>query len=486
MKRSIKMLSAVLAVLMLLGAVIACSESGNKGGNNNYEVTTFPVVNAPINDITTPVGADKDKVTMQAPVSFDVTTRVDAITTSYRENVSFTVTGTVPANGVITTAAELQAVLTNGSPSAHYTVAAAELDCTGLGWTGLKAFTGNIDFAGCVVKNASCPMILSMVGGTVKNLTVASSKYVYSEWDSQNDAPIISSHTARIYYAPVVSYMTGGVVENVVIESDVEVNTSILTKGCGIGGIVGWAQGSSLLIRNCSFKGTFYTASNAGYYGGIVGNFYGTSYTFNENAPESGAARIVNCTAYGTLTDAGGAVDSKMGGIAGGLNYGVISRCINYATINSGNSGQTAGIAAYVYENVGVVYCVNAGTIKVTRRGGGICAYSNGYGRYFYGCVNIGKVTSDNKLAAGILALANKTEHVIKCYIYNRAASSPVLNGKDKVVSFGNAPTNVGNLEIRECYSYGTIESLAEQYEKVFPGIFVFDAANQTVTFKNN
>ena len=48
--------------------------------------------------------------------------------------------------------------------------------------------------------------------------------------DSERDEPIVSGQSARIYYAPVVSYLNGGVVDNIVIESTVKTNTNIYAK----------------------------------------------------------------------------------------------------------------------------------------------------------------------------------------------------------------------------------------------------------------
>ena len=478
MKFSIKVIAVVLALLSVI-SVVACNRSND---NQSVETTTQQMLQTTPGPIVTTTAETKPKETLAPPVTLETTTMEASVTASYRDKLNFDLTTEIPADGVITTAAQLQAVLTNGVKNANYTVNATELDCTGLGWTGLHGYTGTFDFGGCVVKNASCPMFLSVVNGTVKNLTIAESEYNYNDYDSEKDTPIISSHQARLYYAPVVSYLNGGLVDNIVIESTVEMNTSIFTKGAGIGGVVGWASGANMTISNCTFKGKFYTDSGAGYFGGIVGNFEGSSYNFNVNAPENASAKIINCTNFGELVEEENANDSKIGGIAGGIVASAVVRCANYGKITSGNGGQTAGVVAYVYGNTGVVYCLNAGTVSVEKRGGGICAYTNGSNRYFYGCINVGKIVSKEAMSAGIVALAKSSETFIKCYNYSIAAASAIKNVNDKNVALGANPTNVEKLTVTDCYAFVDLAKMDEAAQTNLPGVFVYDAANKTFT----
>jgi len=478
MKFSIKVMAAVLALLTCV-SVAACNKSKD---TQSTETTTQPIAQTTPTPVVTTTETPKPKETLAPPITLDTTTFQAALTSSFRDSLTFDLTANIPEDGVITNAAQLQAVLTNGTANANYTVNAKEIDCKGLGWTGLKGYRGTFDFGGCVVKNASCPMFLSVTNGTVKNLTIAESKYNYNDADSEKDSPILSSHKARIYYAPVVSYLNGGVVDNIVIESTVEMNTSIYTKGAGIGGIVGWAHGGNMTISNCTFKGTFYTDSGTGYFGGIVGNFEGSAYNFSQSSPENAAAKIINCTNFGTLTEEDNANDSKLGGIAGGIVTSAVIRCANYGKVTSGNSGQTAGVVAYVYGNIGVVYCLNAGEVSVENRGGGICAYSNGSNRYFYGCVNAGKITSRNGQGAGLVAYARSTETFINCYNYNRHAASAIKNVNDKNVGVGSKPTNVEKLTVTNCNAFADLAKLNEAVSASCPGVFAYDAASQTFT----
>ena len=479
MKLTTRILCVFMALLMCMSIVVACQKS-DSGAKVEDATTTLPVTTpVPVN--TTPAVTDP-KVTLAPPVTLDTTTYQAALTTSFRDNLKFDLTADIPSDGVITTAAQLQAVLTNGAANANYTVNAKELDCAGLGWEGLKNYSGTFDFAGCVVKNASCPMFLSVKNGTVKNLTIAESKYNYNDTDSEKDSPIVPGQAARIYYAPVVSYLNGGTVDNIVIESSVEMNTSIFAKYAGIGGIVGWAKGTNMTISNCTFKGKFYTDSGAGYFGGIVGNYEGTSYSFNKNNPENSNAKIINCTNYGSVTEEDNSNDSKLGGIAGGIVNSAVIRCANYGTITSGNSGQTAGVVAYVYQNIGVVYCLNAGTVKVENRGGGICAYSNGSNKWFYGCVNVGKITSTSGTGAGLVALARSKEIFENCCNYNRNAAVAIRNVNEKTVALGSKPTNVESLTVTNCHAFGDLAKLYESVSSSCPGVFAYDAATQTMS----
>ena len=479
MKLSTKIISVLLALITCMSIVVACNKED--GGNEDVTTTAQPVLTTPIVADTTPVST-KPKETLAPPITLDTTTFQAALTSSFRDSLNFDLTAQIPEDGVITTAAQLQAVLTSGVSNADYTVNAKELDCAGLGWEGLKNYSGTFDFAGCVVKNASCPMFLTVKNGTVKNLTIAESKYNYNDTDSEKDTPILTAHTARIYYAPVVSYLNGGTVDNIVIESSVEINTNIFTKGAGIGGVVGWANGANMTISNCTFKGKFYTDSGAGYFGGIVGNFEGSSYSFNQNNPESASSKIINCTNYGTVTEEDNSNDSKLGGIAGGIVTSAVIRCANYGTITSGNSGQTAGVVAYVYGNTGVVYCLNAGAVKVENRGGGICAYSNGSNRWFYGCVNTGRITSSTSSGAGIVGIARSKESFVKCYNYSRNAAAAIKNVNEKTVNLGSSPTNVESLTVKECNAFTDLAKVYEAVSASCPGVFAYDAATGAFT----
>lgn len=479
MKLTTRILSVFMALLMCMSIIVSCQKSDD--GAKTENTTTVPSVTTPVIDNTTPAVTDP-KVTLAPPITLETTTHQASITSSFRDKLNFDTVADVPSDGVITNAAQLQAVLTSGVANANYTVNAKELDCAGLGWEGLKNYSGTFDFAGCVVKNASCPMFLSVRNGTVKNLTIAESKYNYNDTDSEKDSPIVPGQSARIYYAPVVSYLNGGTVDNIVIESSVEMNTNIFTKNAGIGGIVGWAKGTNMTISNCTFKGKFYTDSGAGYFGGIVGNYEGVSYSFNKNNPENAGAKIINCTNFGSVTEEDNSNDSKLGGIAGGIVNSAVIRCANYGAITSGNSGQTAGVVAYVYQNIGVVYCLNAGTVKVENRGAGICAYSNGSNKWFYGCVNVGKITSTSGTGAGLVALARSKEIFENCYNYNRNAAVAIKNVNEKTVALGSNPTNVENLTVTNCYAFGDLAKLYEAAANSCPGVFAYDAATQSMT----
>ena len=153
-----------------------------------------------------------------------------------------------------------------------------------------------------------------------------------------------------------------------------EVKTTSGNANSGLGGIVGFANGKTI-INNCHN-----TASITGYagLGGIVG------YTANGS--------IVGCRNDGNITSSkaynlGADSASYSGGIAG-YCYADVAKCYNSGTVKTtsdwANSNQVAGIAAYLGSGRNVKYCYNEGQIEGSDYVGGIVGKRAGTVSYSY------------------------------------------------------------------------------------------------------
>lgn len=153
-----------------------------------------------------------------------------------------------------------------------------------------------------------------------------------------------------------------------------EVETTSSNANSGLGGIVGFANGKTI-INNCHN-----TASITGYagLGGIVG------YT--------ASGTIVGCRNDGNITSSkaynlGADSASYSGGIAG-YCYADVAKCYNSGTVKTtsdwANSNQVAGIAAYLGSGRNVKYCYNEGQIEGSDYVGGIVGKRAGTVSYSY------------------------------------------------------------------------------------------------------
>lgn len=153
-----------------------------------------------------------------------------------------------------------------------------------------------------------------------------------------------------------------------------EVKTTSGNANSGLGGIVGFANGKTI-INNCN--NTASITGRAGL-GGIVG------YTANGS--------IVGCRNDGNITSSkpynlGAGEASYSGGIAG-YCYADVAKCYNSGTVKTtgdwGNSNIVGGIAAYLGSGRNVKYCYNGGWIEGSDYVGGIVGRRDGTVSYSY------------------------------------------------------------------------------------------------------
>ena len=473
MKKFINVLAVLLALVMCLGVVVACAtdDEGAADGTTAAQGTT------------TAGGTTKPDNTQ------NTTTAQDTTTAEPTDELNFTPKTDVPADGMITNADQLHAVLVNGDVTKSYTVTAQTLDMAGLGWVGMKGYSGTFDFGGCTVKNVCAPMFTSVEAGTVKNLILADSKLVYTNDDAEADADLIPlGDTATSHcqvYGGVIRLLKDGVVSNVTVESSVEISADIYLKDSYVGGILAYAKGTNIRVENCTFKGTVTTDSVKIFIGGIAGSIEGTDpAAHNVDDLLSSAVIGINCHNYGTVQNVGVNEDSKTAGVFGAFGSGLVYKCGNFGTIESTDGGQTGGVIGHTLNELTYMYCLNAGVVKGgTGYVGGVVGYSNGTVRNFVGCVNVGTVTnsegSSTTRLAGIMGWLRNSENVVNCYnlttacpafIVSKGSTSEPLDPADPSTHVSEkTPT------ITDCANLDTVEAVLAAIEGTHPGVFVKD-----------
>ena len=260
-----------------------------------------------------------------------------------------------------------QNYVNNGHPDAK-AVLGADINMTGIQWSGINNFTGTFDGAGHTLTVALTDTgLFNDLAGTVKNLNVAGT---------------VSS--SKEYIGAVASNAKGSaVVDNCTNKADV---TNTKSNGSGYaGGIVGGNQDNSntaVTIRNCRNYGKITSNYNAG---GILG--FSSGWQMN-------SVSITGCENHGIVYS-----DGRAGGITSVCsNTAEIHQSLNTGAV-TGNTG-AGGIVAMGSYNGLVEQCVNTGAItSASGEAGGIAGYSSSE---IDSCYNTGAVSGNT--AGGIVA----------------------------------------------------------------------------------
>ena len=259
-----------------------------------------------------------------------------------------------------------QNYVNNGHPDAK-AMLGADINMTGIQWSGINNFTGTFDGADHTLTVALTDTgLFNDLAGTVKNLTVAG-----------------TVTSGKEYIGAVASNAKGSaVVENCTNKADV---TNTKSNGSGYaGGIVGGNQDNSntaVTIRNCRNYGKITSNYNAG---GILG--FSSGWQMN-------SVSITGCENHGIVRG------NRAGGITSACSDTTeIRQCLNNGTI-TGNIGAGGIVATGSYTGL-IEQCVNTGTItSASGEAGGIAAYSSSE---IDSCYNTGAVSGNT--AGGIVA----------------------------------------------------------------------------------
>jgi hypothetical protein len=359
---------------------------------------------------------------------------------------------------------------------------------SGKQWSGLLNYSGTFDFGGCRIKNASDSFFQSVTGGTVKNLVLSDSSFVYTNEQASEDVNAKNGEIGNIYYSPIVRYATNVNISNVTVESSVTVFAQIFAEKAFVGAVLGLAEGERIRVENCSFHGTIENDSGnvvMSGFGAIAGGVMApdqTSLSVNNNA--SSKALVIGCQNTGSITNVGGPRDVKMGGVVGKICNGAIVACSNTGTISAQRGTLAGGIVGYLEKAAAVSKCINSG--KITGEGscvGGIVAYSNGFERWITSCVNLGELTSSsdgfNTCVGGIIGRAKGNEVITNCY--NLASATPAFAysyaEKHTLVDLTDPNTfinqNDRKLTVTNCGNLATVDEVFDKINSAEPNLFI-------------
>lgn len=306
----------------------------------------------------------------------------------------------LPADGVIHTAEELGKVLTEGDAAGIYKVDAAELDMSGIKYSPLgtadKPFTGSFDFGGCTLKGLSVPLILYASGASIGNLKISDTKIECDEAPEDLDR-----------WGLVVCSADSCSFDDIDVADSAELNVSIFYDDACVGGIIGYASGTSKL-SNLSCAAKMNTESLKIFIGAVIGKLEGSAID---------SCIMEDCVSNAAIVDTAEGHDSKVGGVAGGIYDATAINCANYGTVTSDDGGQCAGVIAYVGGGGYLIEnCLNAGVVDGGTYTGGIVGYSNRANGVMNYCINTASVSGNSTTTGAIGGLVKNTEVWTSCY----------------------------------------------------------------------
>lgn len=347
-----------LIAVLLIASMCALPLASCKGGTSVPEPGTG----------TTQTEKPTSEAPTQAPTEALTEQPTEPVTPPDDPDDPYALTAEVPTDGVIRTAAELQAVLTKGDLSGTYRVEAEALDMSRVKYPGLgtdtEAFSGSFDFGGCTVSGLSSPLFNYTEDAEIANLTVA-------------DTDISFTKSGVAAYGLIVSSMKGGSLKNIRLSESVKLDVNLYTTNARLGGIAGSVNAADAIVSGC-----------------------------------------IN---YGSVTDNAIGYDSKIGGIAGSAKTVTFRRCANYGNVTSKEEkGQAAGICAYFEGSAFLITaCFNQGKVSGGQYTGGIVGYTNRDSGTVEWCINLGAVENsakDGYLSAALWGCAKKKEVIRDCY----------------------------------------------------------------------
>ncbi|MGN0449543.1 MAG: hypothetical protein ACI4G0_04200 [Ruminococcus sp.] len=185
-------------------------------------------------------------------------------------------------------------------------------------WSPIRDYTGNFDGQNHTISDLKITEtphdtgLFRSVYGTIKNFTVKGEMIISTDGD---------------YIGGVVGYADGSTISNVASYVNISNTAGVLHH---IGGVVGYIANKDTFVDKCLYYGTVDIKNSTDCIGGIVG------YT-------NAGARISNCANHGTVTTS--EAGAYTGGILGYLNNSnpTIKDCYNYGKVSNGDSTQYCG-----------------------------------------------------------------------------------------------------------------------------------------------
>ena len=250
-------------------------------------------------------------------------------------------------------------------------------------------------------------------------------------------------------YAGLFGYGAGCEIKNVILE-DTYIHITVDGGSASVGSIIGYSDefGSGVTITNCSNDGSLYVSASCDL-GGIAGGL------------EKGI--IENCYNYSEI-NLGVGSSGNVGGIIGYLNEGSALNSFNYGQIGmlENTSGNCGGILGVTWGNV--ISCSNYGNVTSLFDAGGIGASCWGS---VEDCCNYGDVTA-RYCAGGISAVSASTNiSVLESGIVNCKNTGKISVGKNSddmyhITSGGISGHIQNGITISNCYNTGEVVSQSD------------------------
>lgn len=290
-------------------------------------------------------------------------------------------------------------------------------------------------------------------------------------------------------YAGLFGRISGGTIKNLKVEGKITAKTKTNGAVCYAGGIVAYAEKSSVLSGLTAEIDIDAAVANTSkiycYAGGIAGYLSGSSITEclssgSVNAEGEGSYSYSyggGITGYlsessaedceNNATVAAEAQSPYVGGISGYADGAStrISQCRNFGAVTN-NGGYAGGITSYIYSASSVIVsCANFGPVVNLSQSsdtgsGGICGYAANTDEVIANCVNTGSISG--YYAGGILGYANKT---VSCSDlintgaidgYSYAGQAAAAAGSNNYVTVQNFYYNA-DADVTEILGYRTL-----------------------------
>ena len=263
-------------------------------------------------------------------------------------------------------------------------------------------------------------------------------------------------------------YTNGAEITNLEVSGD-----SVVTTGRFAGGIVGYAQSSSVINcnNNCNIS-SYFTLNNSSYSGGIIGysssititNCYNTGnvYSTSTYIPYSGGiigcmdglSTISNCYNIGDVSSSSVYNNSYSGGITAFVVSTTINNCYNTGDVSASSadfhsiSSGIVGLVASSYCSLTINNSYNSGEVISTYCAGGILGENNG-STVITNSYNVGNVIRGNNMGGGIVDWGAST--VINCFYLNTSAGNNTYGGSPLTENVMKSVEFVGMLNNGSC-----------------------------------
>ena len=218
---------------------------------------------------------------------------------------------------------------------------------------------------------------------------------------------------------------------------------SVESSGDFVGGVVGYASGTTTTITNCYNTGS--VESSGDQVGGVVGYAAGTKTITNcyNTGAVSGSGNYVggvvgsadlnttieSCYNTGTVSNS-----SYVGGVVGSSSDTTITNCYNRGTVTSTATGDSyvGGVVGYAGSNTTIESCYNTGDISGSSSVGGVVGRAWGTTITITNCYNTGSVESSGYQVGGVVGRAygaSGTITITNCYNTGDVSGSSSVGG---------------------------------------------------------